>query len=579
VRPRVFYDTLSSYLRGLTPISRRFWLLVPCTGAIAGLFAVGGVHFLHAVQTLAWGSSHSLLAATSSASPARRFLIPVLGGALVCLVEWLRRGPEGHGTSQIVEAIWVRRGKVPFRWALSRAVLTLVVVAMGASLGREGALIYVGAAAASALGQRARLPADQVKVLVACGASAGIAAVYNTPIGGALFGLEVFLGGLALELYGPLIFASITATVISRALLYDHPTYVIPRYKLSHPSELLLYFVLGVVIGIVSGLFVRTVASTTRLAEMVPASWRKLLPIFAMAVTGLVGLAFPEIFGNGYDTVNLALVGKLSLYLLIVLPLLKLLVSSVSAASGLPGALFTPSLFVGCLCGGAFGHLAHHFFPGVVPSSGGYMVAAMGAILAGTTHATLAAALMLFEMTGSYDLILPLLETCVVAAAVSRLLAPESIYTAPLQRRGVELPRVTRPAWMQREGVRGLIHPAPVRVAPQTPAEEVVLAATRLDGRGRIWVVDDDGHMVGAITLDLLRDVLTEHPDLSQLVAADLMQRARPISVDASLWDVTRRALASEQTQLAVSSPREGHKFVGIIDISDVLAAARESAA
>jgi CIC family chloride channel protein len=574
---RLFYDTLGAYLRGLPAGSRRLWVLVPCVGAAAGLVAVGGVHFLQLVQRLAWGHPE-LLDATRAASPGRRLAVPIAAGVLIVLVELaLRRAPAGHGTSQIVEAIWVRRGRVPLAWAIPRSLLTLIAVGMGASLGREGALIYLGAAMASFLGTRARLLPDQVKLLVACGASAGIAAVYNTPIGGAFFGLEVFLGGMALELYGPLIFASVVATLISRTLLYDHPSYIIPHYRLEHPSELPLYLVLGALIGLISAVFVRTVGFTTRVAERVPPRWRIFLPIFGMGLVGVCGLAFPELYGNGYDTVNLALAGRLGLMLLVVLPALKLLLSSTCAASGIPGALFTPSLFVGCLFGGAFGWGAHHLWPNIVPSSGGYMVAAMGAILAGTTHATFAAALMLFEMTGSYDLILPLLATCVVSAAVSRVLAPESIYTAPLSRRGVELPRIARPAWMQREGVRTLLRPAAVRVAPGARIDDVVLAAARLDGGGRIWVVGDDGRLLGAIPLEALRDALAEQPDLSLLVAADLMQRARPVSLDASLWDVTRRALASQQQQLAVQSPREGHKFVGTISIADVLKAAAET--
>jgi chloride channel protein, CIC family len=575
---RLFYDTLGAYLRGLPAGSRRLWLLVPCVGAAAGLVAVGGVHFLQLVQRLAWGPYPGLLAAAHAASPVRRLAVPIAAGVLVVAVELLlSRAPAGHGTSQIVEAIWVRRGRVPLAWAVPRGLLTLVAVGMGASLGREGALIYLGAAMASFVGTRARLLPDQVKLLVACGASAGIAAVYNTPIGGALFGLEVFLGGLALELYGPLIFATVVATLISRSLLWDHPSYIIPHYRMAHPTELFLYVLLGALIGLISAVFVRTVGATSRLAERVPPRWRHFLPILAMGLVGLCGLGFPELYGNGYDTVNLALMGRLAVWLLVVLPALKLILSSLCASSGVPGALFTPSLFVGCLFGGAFGVGAHHFWPHLVPSGGGYMVAAMGAILAGTTHATFAAALMLFEMTGSYDLILPLLATCVVSAAVSRILVPESIYTAPLSRRGVELPRIARPAWMQREGVRTLIRPAAVRVAPGAPIEEVVLAAARLDEGGRIWVVDDDGHLLGAIPLEALCDTLAEQPDLSLLVAADLMHRARPVSLDASLWDVTRRALASQQKQLAVQSPREGHKFVGTISISDVLKAAAES--
>jgi CIC family chloride channel protein len=572
---RFFHDTLSGYLGALTPQSRRFWLLVPCVGAVAGLSAVGGVHFLSWVQALAWGSRESLLTATLAAPLWRRVVVPTTAGVIVTAVELLQRGaPTSHGTSQIIESIWARRGRVPLGWAVGRGLLTLVVVAMGASLGREGALIFFGAAVASFLGRRFQLGADHVKLLVACGASAGIAAVYNTPIGGALFGLEVFLGGLALELYGPIIFASVTATLISRVLLYDHPSYVIPRYRLHHPGELLFYLALGVIVGVVAGLFVTVIETTTRVANSIPRRWRQFLPIGALALVGGVGVEWPEVFGNGYDTVNLALAERLPFTLLLWLPVLKLLLSSVCASAGVPGALFTPSLFVGGLVGGAFGVAAHHFFPQVVSSSGGYVVAAMGAMLAGSTHATLAAALMLFEMTGSYDLILPLLAACVLSTAVSRVIAPESIYTAPLRRRGVELPRLSRPAWMQREGVRRLVRDDAVAVRLRAPVEEVVLAAARLDETDDVWVVSDDGRLRGAIPLVVLRDVLVEQPDLSLLVAADLMHPAGAISVDASLWEVTRRALAADVARLPIVSPREGGKFVGTIAIADVLAAA-----
>jgi CIC family chloride channel protein len=573
---RIFHDTLSSYLRGLTPGSRRFWLLVPITGTVAGVGAVGAVHLLQLVQTLAWGDPRDLLGAARAASPFRRVLVPVLAGALLVLVNLLARDPSsGHGTSRIVESIWVQRGRVPLRWALVRGVLTLVIVGMGASLGREGALIYFGAASASWMGRRAGLEADQVKLLVACGASAGVAAAYNTPIGGALFGLEVFLGGLALELYGPLIFASVTATLISRALLYDHPSYLIPRYALRRPAELPLYLILGVLIGIWSALFIRTVETTSLLAARLRPSLRRFLPLVGLTLVGVVGLAYPELYGNGYDTVNLALAGALPLGLLLVLPGLKMVVSAVCASSGAPGGLFTPTLFVGGLTGGAIGELARRLFPHLVQSPGGYVIVGMGAILAGSTHATLAAALLLFELTGSYELILPLLATCVVSTAVSRMFAAESIYTAPLRRRGVELPRITRPVWMQREGVRALVRPDPVSVGPSAPIEEVLLAMARLPDGDELYVVDAAGRLVGAIAQVVLRDVLAEQPELELLVAADLLHPAGAVSVDASLWEVTRRALAAESGRLAVLAPREGNRFVGTVAIADVLAAAR----
>jgi CIC family chloride channel protein len=574
----VFHDTLGGYLRELSPPSRRFWVLVPLTGIIAGIGAVAGVHFMSLVQELAWHGSGSLLDVTQAAPWWRRLIVPTIAGVLIVIVS-LGLGPaaEGHGSSEILESIWVRSGRVPLRAAVARGFLTLVAVAMGASVGREGALIDFGAAAASWLGRRANVDADQLKLLVACGASAGIAAAYNTPIGGALFGLEVFLGGLALELYGPIIFATVSATLISRTLLEDHPSYVIPPYKLNNARELGLYLLLGALVGVVSAIFVRSVEASARWAGAMPRPIKRILPILALAILGVAGIFYPQLFGNGYDTVNMALVGALPFGLVLALPLLKLGVSVLCASSGVPGGLFTPSLFVGALTGAAFGGLAHFLWPNVVPSTGGYILVGMAAILAGSTHATMAAALMLFEMTGSYGVILPLLAACVVSAVVSRALAPESIYTAPLKRKGVELPRITRPAWMQRTGVASLVRIDAPKVPPQTRLGDVVTKMSTLPEGDDLFVVGDEGELLGVITLETLREVLADLPELDLVVAADVMERAGAVSVDASLWEATRRALAAETTRLPVISPRQGNRFLGTLAIPDVLAAARRA--
>ncbi len=280
---------------------------------------------MHMVQALAWGAHGSLLEVTTAAPWWRRLFVPALGRRHHR--RWCRCGlghaAEGHGSSEIIESIWVRSGRVPLRGARRRAAFSRSSPSPWAPrVGREGALIYFGAAAASWLGRRAHVDADQLKLLVACGASAGIAAAYNTPIGGALFGLEVFLGGLALELYGPIIFATVTATLISRTLLEDHPSYVIPPYKLTHASELLLYLLLGALVGVVSALFVRTVESTARWrAPRARSAVRRFLPIAGAAARRRRGIVYPQLYGNGYDTVNQALVGELPLVLILTLPL------------------------------------------------------------------------------------------------------------------------------------------------------------------------------------------------------------------------------------------------------------------
>jgi CIC family chloride channel protein len=575
---QIFHDTLFGYLRGLPVGTRRFWLLVPLCGAVSGIAAVGMVHLLEYVEHLAWGPG-DFLAAVRGASAARRVLVPLGAGVLVTLVDFVfRRLPRGYGTSQIIESIWTQRGQVSISRAFTRGLMSIVIVGMGASLGREGALIYFGAATGSLFGRRFGLRGDRLKLLVACGGAAGIAAAYNTPLGGALFGLEVFLGGLALELYGPLIFAAITATLISRALLYDHPSYVIHHYHLRRPQEIVLFLLLGAVVGLVSGLFVRVVEGTTALLERTPEWVRRIAPVIGLGIVGMVGLFLPEVYGNGYETVNEALAERLPLRLLIILPFLKLGLSAICASTGAPGGLFTPSLFVGGLCGGALGTLFLSVFPNTAGSSGGYVLVGMGAALAGTTHATLAAALLIFELTGNYEMILPVLGACVVATSFGRRVAMQSIYTAPLHRIGVELPRVVQPAWMQREGIQRLIHTSAHRVRPNTAFEDLLLAMVSLRVGESLYVTDDHGHLHGAISLDSIRQVLEEQAGFELLIAADLMRDADPISFDASLWEVTRRALSSERGELPVVSPREGGRFIGVVPVKEVLQRARTGA-
>jgi CIC family chloride channel protein len=180
-------------------------------------------------------------------------------------------------------------------------------------------------------------------------------------------------------------------------------------------------------------------------------------------------------------------------------------------------------------------------------------------------------------MTGNYGVILPLLAACVVSAAVSRAVTAESIYTAPLKRKGVELPRLARPAWMQRTGVRSLVRADAPRVPPSTRLEEVVLKMAQLPEGDDLFVVTADDQLRGVISAETLRDVLADLPDLQLVVAADVMERAGAVSVDASLWEATRRALAAETTRLPVVSPREGNRFLGTLAIPDVLAAARRA--
>ncbi|AEI63710.1 chloride channel protein [Corallococcus macrosporus] len=368
--PRGPGRAVRALLDSLTGPEQRFWLLVVTVGLIAGLGAVALLKVLRFTQQLFWrGMGEDFLAGVAAAPTWRRVLIPILGGALVTLLTLIVGRPmRGHGTAGIIESIWVRSGRLSLPRSLLRGLVSILAVALGAPLGREGALLSTGAASGSSLARWLRLGPGQARLLVACGASAGMASAYNVPIGAALFGLEVLLGSFALELFGPIVVSCVVATLVSRGLIADHPSFVIPHYALLHPRELLLAMLLGVVLGAASALYVRGINLMSDLLDRAAGWLAPFLPLLSMTVVGVTAVWLPQLLGNGYDAVNAALLGKLALPSLLLLPLVKLALTATCAGAGVPGGLFTPSLFYGGLLGGAFGVLAEWALPGGAPS-------------------------------------------------------------------------------------------------------------------------------------------------------------------------------------------------------------------
>lgn len=560
---------LVDFLRELPGPGKRFWALVLLTGTAAGLGAVVLVWLLRAVETISWPPRATFLDAVSAASPYRTMAVLLTAGLIVVLASLAYRHPlGGHGTAGVLEAIWFKSGRIPLVRTLVRGFISIVAVAMGAPLGREGALLQFGSAFGSKLAQKVKVTPDQVRLLVACGASAGIAAAYNVPIGAALFGLEVLLGSFALELFGPIVVACVVATVISRVLIADHPTYVIPHRAMMHPAELLVELALGPLFGLASAIYNRTLNGFAQTFESLPIKVRMALPIPVMGLVGLAAIWMPGILGNGYDVVNLALLGRLPLALLILLPLTKLLGTALTSASGVPGGLFTPSLFFGALIGGALGHGVTALFPHLGPPEA-FALIGMSAVLAGTTHASVSAVLIIFELTGSYEVILPLMVTSVSAAAVSRWIEPDSLYTAVLRRRKVRVPEALRPEWLRGISVRALMSNDADDVGAAAPFNDVVVRLLELPPGRDLYVVDSKGCLQGVIILDELKGHLPDHALLQMTIAADLMNGVEPLTTDMSVAEVSHRFSETDAERLPVVDRQR--RLIGTVAKRDVL--------
>ncbi len=407
----------------------RFWSLVVAVGVAAGLAGAALMKLLRLVQHIAW-SYHSgpFLSAVQRTSSSHRVIVLAIGGVVAGVGASAFALMRLRGGGEVSESIWLRGARLPLLSTLARAVHSIVIVALGASLGREAAPQQAGAAFASTLSDRAGVPEWQRRLLVACGAGAGMAAVYNVPFGGALFALEVLLGTLTLPLVLPALATTLIATTVSWIALPDAPTYLIPTYHL-HASEVAWAFVVGPLAGLASVAYIRLIA---RAHSLRPAGWMRLLaPIVVFTALGAVAIAYPQLLGNGKNVVQLALIGQLSVALLAVLFVLKPIATAACLGSGAPGGLFTPTLALGVLFGGLLGAGWSQLWPGA--PLGGYAFIGGVAVLGASMQGPLAAVVLLLELTHHGDsLMVPELLAVVEATVVARLLRAPSIYSARL---------------------------------------------------------------------------------------------------------------------------------------------------
>ncbi len=572
VKTRLTDLPLLSFLKSRQPGEKRFLLLVPLTGAATGFAAVALVRIIAWAQQRFWGSRHELVNAAMALSPAHRVLAPLLGGLLVGLIVLLgRQTVRGHGTTAIIEAVSRGGGVIPLGRTLIKEVATVITVASGGSLGREGPLVRVGAAIGSTLGQRAELTGQRLKILVGCGAAAGIAAAYNAPVGGAMFALEVILGNFALESFGPIVVASVVGTVISRTLISNYTAYSPPPTSaMTSGWELGHYLLMGLLIGVASALFIVTLRASEKGFDRVPLpDWIK--PAIGFALVGLIGIRFPQVFGNGYDTVNQVLRGSVPLQLILILPFLKLAATALTLGSGGSGGLFTPTLFVGSVLGAAYGSWCHGAFPLMTSNPGVYALVGMGAMIAGTTQAPLTAILTIFELTGDYEILLPLMFACTVATIVGRLLHPRSIYTEALAERGVRVGGRMEALIMDTIQVRDLMRQGAPPVRAHDRLDDV-LKRLLSEGRKELFVVGDDGAFLGTISLAELSEYLGRPEALGGLRAAQILSTDVPVlTLDDPLSEAIGRWSQVSRDRLPVVDHVETRRYVGELSAGDII--------
>jgi CIC family chloride channel protein len=500
-------------------------------------------------------------------------LIPALGGLIVGpMIYFFAREAKGHGVPEVMEAVALRGGRIRPIVVVIKALASSVCIGSGGSVGREGPIVQIGSALGSTIGQWLKLSDARIRNLVACGAAGGIAATFNAPIAGVLFALEIILGEFGVTHFSTVVIASVTASVVSRIFLGDMPAFIVPPYSLVSPWELLFYAIMGVLAAPLAILFIRVLYGLEDLFEAVTGIPEYIKPAIGGLLIGAIGLFFPQIFGVGYETIEAALRNELVVATLGTLLVVKVIATSLTIGSGGSGGVFAPSLFMGAMMGGVFGHLVHTWFPTITAAPGAYALVGMAAFFSAAARAPITAIIILFEMTGDYRIILPLMLATVVSTLLAEHLHRESIYTMKLSRRGVRLERGLDVDVMQGVTV-GEVMTQDVDTVPATLSLRELAAEFERTHHHGFPVLDEEGKLFGIVSLQDMQRAL-QRKDWRQLTVADIATRD-PVTVypNDPMWVALRKMAPRDLSRLPVVDPDDPKKLLGVLRRPDLVRA------
>jgi CIC family chloride channel protein len=545
-------------------------------GIGAGLGAVVFRRLIEGFQSLAYDGLGGLLAGIT---PYHLLIIPAVGGLIFGpLIYFFAREAKGHGVPEVMEAVALRGGRIRPRVAIVKSLASAICIGTGGSVGREGPIAQIGSALGSMVGQAFNLSDERVQNLVACGAAGGIAATFNAPIAGSIFALEVILGRLHAIYFGAVVISAVTADVIAQIFEGNLRAFTVPEYTLVSPWELPLYALLGVIAAGASVGF-------TRLLYLSEDLWDKInfpeyfKPVLGGVLLGAVGIltfkvdGFPRVFGVGYNSITDVLFGNLAIQVTLALLIIKVLATIITLGSGGSGGIFAPSLFMGAMLGAAFGQVAHLLFPNVTAPSGAYALVGMAAFFTGAAHAPVTAILILFEMTGDYHIILPLMLTTVISTIIARAISQESIYTLKLSRRGIHLQYGQDIDVMQGVTVGEAMTTEVDVVFEDMPLTELAAEFARTHHHG-FPVLNQDDKLVGVVSIQDLERALARGP-ISGLRVVDIATTtglvvARP---DEPMWLALRRLGTRDLGRLPVVDQDGSGRLLGVVRRSDIIRA------
>jgi CIC family chloride channel protein len=495
-------------------------------------------------------------------------LVPIVGGLIYGpLVEFFAPEARGHGVPEVMLAVAQRGGRIRPPVAAIKALASAICIGSGGSVGREGPIVQVGSALGSTIGQVLHLPSTRLRLLVACGAAGGISATFNAPIAGVMFALELILRDFEAQAFGVVVLASVAANVVGRAAFGSAAFLILPPFSVGSVREFALYAGLGLAAALVGVAFIRILYALEDLGDWLWHGPEWLRPAVGGLALGLLILALPEMYGVGYPVLEHAVRGDYGVLFLLLLLGAKVFATSLTIAIGGSGGVFAPSLFMGATLGMAYGQILHYLLPGIAHSAGAYGLVGMGAVFAAASRAPITSLLIIFEMTGDYQVILPLMFSIALAVPLSHLFSEDTIYTAKLRRRGIEVGPAQQVNPMTTLTVRDAMQPALLVVSKDLSVRQAISRLTR-DGREALAVVDQHGQYRGVITARRLDETL-EAGDVGAEVGR-LSEEVPTVSDDQNLEEAVRALSRTDGAGLPVLTA-DGSRPIGWLTHRDVL--------
>ncbi|MCF7669993.1 MAG: chloride channel protein [Verrucomicrobia bacterium] len=547
-------------------------LLAGTVGIIGGGSALLYYYGNDLVKYIALRATGDVAEVAKTLGPVHLILTPTIGGLVAGLALLLVRRVSWKKTStNLLEVVVAGDGRLPFRAGFLKTVSSIISISTGASIGREGSIIQLSSTLASKWGQLANWHPYRLRLLVACGAASGMAAAYNAPVAGAVFAAQIVLGSFSMNLFAPIVFSSVISCIVLRGFFGIEQLYHVPDFDFTELGQLPWFLLLGIVSGALGAVFLKLLKLSEAMFE------RTRWPIYirmsvAGLCVGLIALAFPSVWGNGYTANNQILSQSPELGFLFGLFAAKLVATLITVGAGTVGGVFTPTLLLGAAAGSAFGTTLHQLgFAEALPT-GTFAMVGMGSVLAATTHSPLLAMIMLLEMSLNYSAMPPLMLSCAVATLVGRRLHAESVYTESLRRKNLEIEFESKKLGEATKRKVGDIMHAPVPPMLHNTTFPEIAQRFLTSSHNFLPVVDSDERLVGVVALQDLKEHLSAGIELNSVIAYDIM---RPVPValtpNQTLVDALPAALSTDLRYLPVVNDKRDNRLVGALVKAEIL--------